>query len=56
MLAVLIDPDKSSDNQLDMLFSNPNIEKIDFVFVGGSLVTDGRKHEFVLKEYKKQNK
>lgn len=41
MLAVLIDPDKSSDNQLDILFNNPNFEKIDFVFVGGSLVTDG---------------
>lgn len=40
-MAVLIDPDKSSDNQLDSLVFNPNFENIDFLFVGGSLVTDG---------------
>ena len=41
MLAVLVDPDKSSDRQLDTLILNPNFEQVDFLFVGGSLVTDG---------------
>ena len=41
MLAVLVDPDKSSDSQLDALTNNPYFENVDFIFVGGSLVTDG---------------
>jgi len=41
MIAVLIDPDKASDGQLDTLVFNPNFDQVDFIFVGGSLVTDG---------------
>ena len=41
MVAVLVDPDKSSDSQLDALVFNPGFEQVDFIFVGGSLVTDG---------------
>lgn len=41
MVAVLIDPDKSADSQLDSLIFHPNFEQVDFLFVGGSLVTDG---------------
>jgi phosphoglycerol geranylgeranyltransferase len=41
MVAVLVDPDKSSDSQLDSLVNHPSFEKVDFVFVGGSLVTEG---------------
>jgi phosphoglycerol geranylgeranyltransferase len=41
MIAVLIDPDKASDSQLDTLVFNPSFDHVDFIFVGGSLVTDG---------------
>ncbi|MGB1037157.1 MAG: geranylgeranylglyceryl/heptaprenylglyceryl phosphate synthase [Bacteroidia bacterium] len=41
MVAVLIDPDKADDHQLDSLISNPHFDHVDFLFVGGSLVTDG---------------
>lgn len=41
MLAVLIDPDKSTDNQIDALCKSPFFGGVDFVFVGGSLVPDG---------------
>mgnify|MGYP005990212809 FL=1 len=41
MVAVLIDPDKASENQLDKLVFNPSFDQVDFIFVGGSLVTDG---------------
>lgn len=41
MIAVLIDPDKASDSQLDNLVFHPNFDQVDFLFVGGSLVTDG---------------
>ncbi len=39
MIALLIDPDKVSEINLDVLLSNP--EAIDLIFVGGSLLTDG---------------
>ncbi|MEY2924537.1 MAG: hypothetical protein RLZZ337_1085 [Bacteroidota bacterium] len=41
MLAVLVDPDKANEAQLDSLISQPSFKEIDFLFVGGSLVTDG---------------
>jgi len=41
MVAVLIDPDKASENQIDKLVFNPSFDQVDFIFVGGSLVTDG---------------
>ncbi len=41
MLAVLIDPDKSDESRLDNLVFHPDFNQIDFLFVGGSLVTDG---------------
>ena len=41
MLAVLVDPDKSGENQLDKLVSQPEFGSVDLILVGGSLVTDG---------------
>ncbi len=41
MVAVLIDPDSSEDSQLDALVFHPHFNEVDFIFVGGSLVTDG---------------
>ncbi|PCJ65971.1 MAG: geranylgeranylglyceryl/heptaprenylglyceryl phosphate synthase [Bacteroidetes bacterium] len=41
MIAVLVDPDKASDNQLDNLIFHPSFDQVDFLFVGGSLITDG---------------
>ena len=41
MISVLIDPDKASDSQLDSLIFHPDFDHVDFLFVGGSLVTDG---------------
>jgi phosphoglycerol geranylgeranyltransferase len=41
MIAVLVDPDKSEDSQLDALVFHPSFDHVDFLFVGGSLVTDG---------------
>ena len=40
-MAVLIDPDSSEDSQLDALVFHPHFNEVDFIFVGGSLVTDG---------------
>ncbi len=40
-MAVLIDPDSSEDSQLDALVFHPHFNQVDFLFVGGSLVTDG---------------
>jgi|TARA_B110000902_G_scaffold129846_1_gene151133 putative glycerol-1-phosphate prenyltransferase len=55
MVAVLIDPDKSADNQLDTLVFHPNFDQVDFLFVGGSLVTDGSM-KTCLAELKKRTK
>ncbi|MBR9859916.1 geranylgeranylglyceryl/heptaprenylglyceryl phosphate synthase [bacterium] len=41
MLAILLDPDKTTDAQLDELISDPSFAQVDFLFVGGSLVTKG---------------
>ncbi len=41
MLAILIDSDKSIEHQLDSLIKQKYFDEIDFIFVGGSLVTDG---------------
>lgn len=38
-LAVLIDPDKISSDYLDQLSYMVNLHKVDYVFVGGSLIT-----------------
>jgi putative glycerol-1-phosphate prenyltransferase len=41
MLAVLIDPDKCKRSTLESLAQNPVFQEVDFLFVGGSIVTDG---------------
>ncbi|MDB4106978.1 geranylgeranylglyceryl/heptaprenylglyceryl phosphate synthase [Bacteroidia bacterium] len=56
MIAVLIDPDKASENQLDSLVFNPGFDKVDFLFVGGSLVTDGNMRNCLLNLKKRTNK
>lgn len=39
LLAVLIDPDKTSENNLKAIAKHCNLKKIDFLFVGGSIVS-----------------
>ncbi|HOS47712.1 MAG TPA: geranylgeranylglyceryl/heptaprenylglyceryl phosphate synthase [Bacteroidia bacterium] len=41
LLAVLIDPDKAGERHLDKICANSNEAKVDFFFVGGSLITSG---------------
>lgn len=41
MIALLIDPDKCSENELVKLVENPAYQGVDFLFVGGSLITSG---------------
>lgn len=41
MLAVLIDPDKASPDHLQTLLQNKHLNKVDFLFVGGSVLTSG---------------
>lgn len=41
-LAVLIDPDKTTDNDLDMLVPMLHTAKVDLLFIGGSLLTKDR--------------
>jgi putative glycerol-1-phosphate prenyltransferase len=40
-LAVLVDPDKLSENQIDTLCDSPYFPGVDYLFVGGSIVADG---------------
>ena len=56
MIAVLIDPDKASDSQLDSLVFHPSFESIDLLFVGGSLVTEGNMNSCLTKLKKRTNK
>ena len=41
MISILIDPDKATEKQIDKLIGHPDFINVDFIFVGGSLVTDG---------------
>lgn len=41
MLAVLIDPDKSDKAHLSVLLSRENLQHIDMLFIGGSLLVSG---------------
>ena len=41
MLSVLIDPDKADNAQLHLLTEHHDFKYVDFVFVGGSLMTGG---------------
>lgn len=56
MIAVLIDPDKAIDSQLDSLVFRPSFESIDLLFVGGSLVTEGNMNSCLTKLKKRTNK
>ena len=56
MVAVLIDPDKSADHRLDTLVFHPNFDQVDFLFVGGSLVTDGSMKTCLAELKKRTNK
>ncbi|MFY0643918.1 MAG: geranylgeranylglyceryl/heptaprenylglyceryl phosphate synthase [Bacteroidia bacterium] len=42
MIAVLMDPDKASKEAIVKLAEHPAFQSVDFVFVGGSLVTEGQ--------------
>ena len=46
---VLIDPDKKNDKNIDQLIENANQNGVDAIFVGGSLMMDGRCSERVAK-------
>jgi putative glycerol-1-phosphate prenyltransferase len=41
-IAILVDPDKSDDKHLQQLCNNPAFNSIDYLFVGGSLITKGQ--------------
>lgn len=41
MIALLIDPDKCTEPELLKLVENPAYQGVDFLFVGGSLITSG---------------
>lgn len=41
-IAILVDPDKSNTSHLKTLCSNPAFNSVDFIFVGGSLITSGQ--------------
>lgn len=46
-LAVLIDPDKAADKELELLCVLAQKAEVDFLFVGGSLLTNGNIHECI---------
>jgi putative glycerol-1-phosphate prenyltransferase len=46
-LAVLIDPDKASGKELELLCALAQKAEVDFLFVGGSLLTNGNIHECI---------
>ncbi|MBP5584256.1 MAG: geranylgeranylglyceryl/heptaprenylglyceryl phosphate synthase [Bacteroidales bacterium] len=51
-LALLIDPDKQSDDTLRNISQSAEKELVDFIFVGGSLVTSSTSHAItVIKEH-----
>ena len=51
-LALLIDPDKQSDGTLRNISQSAEKELVDFIFVGGSLVTSSTSHAIaVIKEH-----
>ena len=41
LFAVLIDPDKQSTDELSQLIDRAIVAKVDLIFVGGSLLTNG---------------
>lgn len=41
MIALLIDPDKCTETSFSKLAQNPAFQAVDFLFVGGSLITSG---------------
>ena len=47
LFAVLIDPDKQSEKTLINILNKANKAKIDFFFVGGSLMTDNNLNECI---------
>ncbi len=55
LLAILLDPDKTSINELSAIAKKIKILKADFIFVGGSFVKNGATSIFVkaLKDYTK---
>ena len=46
---ILIDPDRKNDKKLETLVENANRSGVDAIFVGGSLMMDGKFHERVAK-------
>ena len=54
---VLIDPDKTAPNQIDLVIAEINsIKEINAIFVGGSLVTDGSTEKLIAKIKSKSDK
>ncbi|MDG1720232.1 MAG: geranylgeranylglyceryl/heptaprenylglyceryl phosphate synthase [Bacteroidia bacterium] len=56
MISILIDPDKASEKQIDALIGHPDFINVDFIFVGGSLVTDGNMNNCIRLIKKRTNK
>lgn len=47
MLAILIDPDKAAPEHLQNVLKNANIEKVDLLLIGGSVLTHGNIHDTI---------
>lgn len=54
-LAVLIDPDKVELNQIEYIASTCNESQVDFIFIGGSLVSSGQMEEIISQLKRKSN-
>ena len=47
-LALLVDPDKHSDESLSIVAQSAQKEGVDYIFVGGSLVTTSTSHAIAM--------
>ena len=46
---ILIDPDKKNDDKIIEIVEHANINDVDAIFVGGSIMMDGHYHERIAK-------
>lgn len=56
MLGVLIDPDKSNEHQLNSLVKQKSFDEVDFILIGGSLITEGNMESCLSRIKKKTDK
>ena len=46
---ILIDPDKKNDDKIIEIVENANVNDVDAIFVGGSIMMDSQYHERIAK-------